>query len=373
LTLSRLPTRQFTAEVDSRAAAKLDLFLQYVTWSICFVSLTALLLANAGIFQIMAILAFLATAAIPVLFFPRKTLTALFSDWLPWLYVALAVLSISWSQAPDVSAKYGMEFALTVAAALVLASMVEPHAFLSALMCSYLVGNVLGLFVGKYAMNAGSEAMIGIYGSKNAFSGAQAYLFLSSWWVLVNAKHSPLMRLLALGSVLVTPLLLLWGRSADAIAPLALALTITFVAHVTTRWPPLPRIVAICVGLSLLLFIFGIAFLFRDALFGQLMIITGKDVTLSGRTFLWTRAAEHIAQHPLLGVGYGAFWVQGNPYAEEIWAAFQNTGRMGFNFHNQWYDIGVTLGYMGVFAALLTMIKRSLSRELFLHRICMDR
>ena len=230
-----------------------------------------------------------------------------------------------------------------------------------------------GLFVGKYAVSLGSEAMIGIYGSKNAFSAAQAYLFLSSWWVLVNAKHSPLMRLLALGSVLVTPILLLWGRSADAIAPLALALTITFVAHVTTRWPPLPRIVAICVGLSLLLFIFGIAFLFRDALFGQLMIITGKDVTLSGRTFLWTRAAEHIAQHPLLGVGYGAFWVQGNPYAEEIWAAFQNTGRMGFNFHNQWYDIGVTLGYMGVFAALLTMIKRSLSRELFLHRICMDR
>jgi exopolysaccharide production protein ExoQ len=241
--------RQFTAEVDSRAAAKLDLFLRYVTWSICFVSLTALLLANAGIFQIMAILTFLATAAIPVLFFPRKTLTALFSDWLPWLYVALAVLSISWSQAPDVSAKYGMEFALTVAATLVLASMVEPHAFLSALMCSYLVGNVLGLFVGKYAMNAGSEAMIGIYGSKNAFSAAQAYLFLSSWWVLVNAKQSRLMRLLALGSVLVTPILLLWGRSADAIAPLALALTITFVAHVTTRWPPLPRIVAICAGL----------------------------------------------------------------------------------------------------------------------------
>jgi exopolysaccharide production protein ExoQ len=214
----------------------------------------------------------------------------------------------------------------------------------------------LGLFLGKYAMNAGAEAMTGIYGSKNAFSAAQAYLFLTSWWVWVSSKHSPLIRLLALGSVLVSPLLLIAGRSADAVAPLILALTITVVAHLTTRWPSLARVLAICVGLSLLFLIFAIAFLLRDTLFGQLMIITGKDVTLSGRTYLWTRAAGLMSQHPLLGIGYGAFWVQGNPYAEEIWAAFQNTGRMGFNFHNQWYDIGVSLGYLGLFAGLVTLL-----------------
>ena len=356
MTVSRLYTRQLAVKPDVEAAIKIELVLRVATWLICFVSLTALLFASAGIFQLITALAFLAAAAFPVLIFPRRTLAALFGDWLPWLYVVLAILSISWSQAPDVSAKYAIELALTVAAALVLASSLEPHTFMSALMCSFLVGDILGLFLGKYAMNAGAEAMTGIYGSKNAFSAAQAYLFLASWWVLVSTKHSPLMRSLALGSVLVCPLLLIAGRSADAVAPLILALAITVVAHLTTRWPPLPRILAICAGLSLLFLIFAIAFLFQDTLFGQLMIITGKDVTLSGRTYLWTRAAGLISQHPFLGIGYGAFWVQGNPYAEEIWAAFQNTGRMGFNFHNQWYDIGVSLGYLGLFAGLVTLL-----------------
>ena len=71
---------------------------------------------------------------------------------------------------------------------------------------------------------------------------------------------------------------------------------------------------------------------------------------------MWTWAAALINQHPLLGTGYGAFWVQGNPYAEEIWAHFQVTGRSGFNFHNQWYDIGVSLGYVGLFVGLLTVL-----------------
>jgi exopolysaccharide production protein ExoQ len=356
LTLTRLPSRQITSELDGHAAANLEPALRYLTWSICFLSLTALLFANAGIFQTMAILVFLFAATFPVLIFPRRSLTALFGDWLPWLYVVLAVLSISWSQEPDVSIKFAIEFALTVAAALVLAGTVEPHAFISALMCSYLVGDVLGFFFGRYALNAGAEAMIGIYGSKNAFSAAQAYLFLSSWWVLVSVKHSLLMRLLALGSVLVCPVLLLLGRSADAVAPLLLAIPITFVIYLTARWPSLSRILAVGAGFSLIVIVFAIAFVFWDAIFGHLLVATGKEVTLSGRTYMWAWASTLISQHPLLGTGYGAFWVQGNPYAEEIWAHFQNTGRGGFNFHNQWYDVGVSLGYVGLFVALLTVL-----------------
>ncbi len=105
-----------------------------------------------------------------------------------------------------------------------------------------------------------------------------------------------------------------------------------------------------------MILIFGIAFAFRDTLFGQLLIITGKNVTLSGRDYLWLRAGDLINQNPLLGTGYGAFWVQGNPYAEEIWAHFQNTGRSGFNFHNQWYDMVIAVGYVGLSVALFIVL-----------------
>ena len=70
-------------EVDSHAAANLESALRYLTWSICFVSFTALLFANTGIFQTMAVLVFLLAAAFPVLIFPRRALTGLFGDWIP--------------------------------------------------------------------------------------------------------------------------------------------------------------------------------------------------------------------------------------------------------------------------------------------------
>jgi exopolysaccharide production protein ExoQ len=223
-------------------------------------------------------------------------------------------------------------------------------------MCAFLFADVLGLFVGKFAWNAGAWAMIGIFGSKNAFSAAQAYLFLTSFWVLLSAKQNVWMRYLALASVLVTPFLLVKGRSADAIAPLLLAVAVTSVGYFTHRWPPLSRILAIFAGISLMIVIFGIAYIFWDTLFGQLLAVTGKDVTLTGRAYMWVRAAELIRFNPLLGTGFGAFWVQGNPYAEEIWAHFELTGRGGFNFHNQWYDVGVALGYFGLAVAFLTVL-----------------
>jgi exopolysaccharide production protein ExoQ len=281
---------------------------------------------------------------------------ALLSDWLPWLFVVLALLSISWSEAPDFTARFSVELALTVVVALTLASTREPHSFLSALMCAFLVTDLVSLSVGRYAMNSGEMAMIGIFGSKNAFSAIQAYLFLTSLWVLLSSRQSIWMRSLALMGVLICPFLLIAGRSADAVAPLMLVVPITVLLFSTTRLPALQRVMVILVGIFLVAIVFGLAFAFRDMLFGQLLIVTGKDVTLSGRTYLWARAAELIDLNPILGRGYSAFWVQGNPYAEDIWKHFQLTGRGGFNFHNLWYDLGVSLGYVGLAVAILTLV-----------------
>ena len=141
--------------------------------------------------------AFLTAAALFGLTVPIRALRALFSDWLPWPYVILVLVSVSWSAVPDLSARYGVELALTAGAALVLAR-VAPYSFLSALMCAFLVIDVVGLLVGRYALNAGAFAMIGAFGSKNAFSAAQAVLFLTSFWVLLSANQNILMRSLAL-------------------------------------------------------------------------------------------------------------------------------------------------------------------------------
>ena len=164
------------------------------------------------------------------------------------------------------------------------------------------------------------------------------------------------MRSLALIGVFGCPFLLIAGRSTDAVAPVVLATGVTLLIYSTRRLPPLARVMALCAGALLIICIFGLAFIFRDTLFGQVLVVTGKDVTLSGRTYLWARATELMQQNPLLGMGYGAFWVQGNPYAEQLWAHFQLTGRGGFNFHNLWFDMGIQLGYLGIAISLVTLL-----------------
>jgi exopolysaccharide production protein ExoQ len=84
---------------------------------------------------------------------------------------------------------------------------------------------------------------------------------------------------------------------------------------------------------------------------------TGKDVTLTGRTLLWRWADRIIADNPILGFGYEAFWIPGNSYAESIWLEQGMAWRSGLHFHNQWYEVAVELGLIGlVLAAIVFMI-----------------
>jgi exopolysaccharide production protein ExoQ len=322
-------------------------------WSACFLSLTSLVFSNYA--PLLAASGFLASSAAFGLIRPTRVVNALASDWLPWMFVVLAFLSILWSAVPGFSVRYVIELSLTVAAALIIARGVEPTSFISALMCAFLVVDAVGLFVDRYALNAGAWAMIGAFGSKNSFSAAQAIFFLTSLWVLLSAQQRILMRLLALLGVFGCPFMLIAGRSIDAITPAILATSLTLLAYTTASFPLRVRLILLFVGASLILCIFSFVFVFSDTIIGQLLSLTGKDTTLSGRTYLWEMASEFIDQNPLLGTGYGAFWFQGNPYAEQIWQHFGLIGRGGFNFHNLWYEEGVQLGYVGITIALLTL------------------
>jgi exopolysaccharide production protein ExoQ len=97
-------------------------------WSACFLSLTSLLFSNFS--PPLAASGFLASAALFGAIRPNRAVRALTSDWLPWIFIALAFLSISWSPVPDLSLRYAFELSLTAAAALVLARGVEPSSLL---------------------------------------------------------------------------------------------------------------------------------------------------------------------------------------------------------------------------------------------------
>jgi exopolysaccharide production protein ExoQ len=328
--------------------------LQRGRWLLSFASLASLTFSNWAPTRAAAL--FLISAAVLGMINPQRALRATFGDWLPWMQIALAMLSLAWSAVPDLTTRYAIELTLTAAAALIIARSLTPRAFLSALLCAYVLVDVASVLVGRYAWNAGSLAMIGAFGSKNAFSATQAVCLLTSCWVLLSVNQPLLMRCLAFLGTLICPVFLIAGRSADAVAPVVLATSFTLLMFGTTWLPLRQRILTLSAGTVLIVVVFSIAFIFNDIIFGQLLVVTGKDVTLSGRTYLWARASDLMRESPLLGTGFGGFWVQGNPYAEELWLHFGLPGRGGFNFHNLWYEMGVELGYVGIASALVTLL-----------------
>jgi exopolysaccharide production protein ExoQ len=70
----------------------------------------------------------------------------------------------------------------------------------------------------------------------------------------------------------------------------------------------------------------------------------GKDATLTGRTDLWRFVDIDIAQRPLLGWGFDAFWSPGNPLANDISA---NLGWHVPHAHNGLRELLLEVGVVG--------------------------
>jgi O-antigen ligase len=75
----------------------------------------------------------------------------------------------------------------------------------------------------------------------------------------------------------------------------------------------------------------------------QALAFLGKDPTITSRTVIWELVMEWVADRPLLGYGYQAFWV-GSP-AEAIWA--QMTWKPT-HAHNGFLELWLDLGLVGL-------------------------
>jgi O-antigen ligase len=89
-----------------------------------------------------------------------------------------------------------------------------------------------------------------------------------------------------------------------------------------------------------------------------LQLLVG-DPTLTGRTEIWALVIERIAERPLLGYGWMAFWgaYEANPIAADVpltsWISgvFLNSG------HNGYLDMALEAGLIGLVLSILVMCR----------------
>ena len=298
---------------------------------------------------------------------PARAIRAAAQSFWPWALPCLALASTLWSVQPALSFRQGCEFLLFTEVGLLMGSSLRPRAIVSAVMAGMVAVAVGGLLDGTRAVvqHAGSTAATGGLGSKNTFALVGSLLFLSASCCCLDRRQGRLMRMVAAFCVPLSLGILAMTRSDGAIETTAIAaviaLPMSLAERMHRRWRG--AVLALCAVAALAAA--GAAFALAWSIgTDQLLAAIGKDAGLSGRAFLWQRAAELIGERPLAGVGYQAFWVQETLDAEGLWRGSGIASRYGFHFHSLYYETAVELGLIGV-AVLSATLVTTLFRVLY--------
>jgi exopolysaccharide production protein ExoQ len=274
---------------------------------------------------------------------------------------AVAIFSTIWSEAPRETLKYGLELAITVTAGLLISSAASQVAVLRAMAVAFLIYIGVSLVGGgtvAIGVGAGGSAFSGLTESKNLLADIASTGVLVALGVTLMALRDRAwlwvglgVALLMLGVYTVTA-----ARSAGALLGLGMG-----VGAILALLPLLKAGKAVRAWLTTMTAVILIAVGLSYRWLSQALIDWGaqtfdKDPTLTGRTYLWYRAADLIYEKPLLGRGYYAFWLQGNTDAEGLWRYFGIDNRGGFTFHNTFVEILVTLGWLGLVIIGLTVL-----------------
>jgi exopolysaccharide production protein ExoQ len=278
------------------------------------------------------------------------------------LFVALALASVVWSIAPEVTLRRDIRL-ITILAVCIAFALAGWHArrfqnVLRPALTMVLLGSIVfgiaapGLAIHQDLAPELAGAWRGLANHKNTF-GAIACATLILWlqgWLTGEARTWKAL----CGCALAAVCLALSSSSTAVISAVVGGAFLVFLL-----WSPRsvrPYLKFIIVFAMLVLVVYALAILRLipglSILLAPLTLTTGFDMTFTGRSEIWAIIVERINLNPLLGVGYGAYWigpVPESPSYEFVW-------RMGSFYpgsaHNGYLDIAHDLGGTGLVCLL---------------------
>lgn len=275
----------------------------------------------------------------------KKTLVVIKQNKWICLFLAIAVLSFLWSVAPLTSLEQSVDLIMASLFGLYLATrytLKEQTILLSQFFLTVLVLSVLFVFVPpRYGIMGGIHlgSWRGIYTHKNIFGQITA---LGSIFFLNRAITGKNIFLYWFAFALSAVLVYLSNSSGALLIYLAL-LTLFCIYYLYISYPWKMVYLAPVIAFSLL--VIGATMLWLFEHLETISEISGKDLTLTGRTIFWQALILKINQRPLLGFGLSSFWhgLEG-PSADIIHLANWSVP----NAHNGFLDLVLSLGVIGL-------------------------
>lgn len=269
--------------------------------------------------------------------------------WPAWiavlLLVGLAFSSKYWSIFAEVTQRRTIAMAMTSIFAVYLGAAFRGIALPRLLMHAGLVmgvGSLVMIFampsIGVHSdVNAGLWR--GLWYEKNQMGLVMVIAAVSAAACLAAGDPRRLIPFATLG--LSTPLIL-GTQSKTSLLCLVLGVGLIGGLWVLRRGGPALTVVAVWLGVVAV----GFSAWLWSTESGEILEALGKDPSLTGRTDIWASLMRRVAERPLTGYGYAAFW---GPHSEPAAFVRQETQWIVPSAHNGWIDLLVQVGWPGTF------------------------
>ncbi|MCR6645552.1 MAG: O-antigen ligase family protein [Terricaulis sp.] len=278
--------------------------------------------------------------------------------WWPLLLMPLILCaSFIWSDAPGISLRYGFQVLLTCLLGVFLAHVLSPTRFAIAMFAGMLVFCVASILDGRQGVAETGLVLIGLTGSKNSMAFAANMLISAAAAMLFLPKLPAWSRALGAVGLLIGAYIVAITASATAVVLSFAIVAIFTVMCFMQRFTPAARAITI-VGVLVLLSPLAFATNEITAMIHEFMreVLNKDPENLTGRTYLWNRADDLIAQRPLLGYGFQAIWLSDSSETLGLlrWAGVAD-GRT-FNFHHTYRQLAVDVGIIGSGVFVVTLL-----------------
>lgn len=327
-------------------------------FSVLYVALTIVIMSYSALFNVIPILIFF---AIWLPHFYYKRIFALRPSWdmaISLFLPFLSFYSFFWSDYSGKSAYAGLEFIAMVICTTLISRLVTIPALLKGITLGIAVTMIMTLMNGTYGEDVFSSgyALVGLFGSKNEVGFiSEIGIFVS---LIILGARIPKHEKIAFGIIplAICTVCFYMSKSSSSYASMAVILGVSAGGWMLARLPRSLRSLGLALGIfaamTAVVIILASGFNIQEKVLSGL----GKDSTLTGRTYLWSEGIKIGQERPILGHGYSAFWVAGQPQAEKYWHEFYIPNPTGFHFHNLFIQAFVDLGIAGFLTVTLLLL-----------------
>lgn len=282
----------------------------------------------------------------------------------PWLTALLAYMaaSILWSHYPYVSFKRYIKVLGSITMACVVLTEPDPLGAFSTMVrrCLY-VHLPMSIICVKYFRDLGvsfdwggtSQAWQGISTSKNVLGQVAMMAVLFFFWEIRRNWKQYGWKNIDLLFLLMAVNLLKGSEQSVSMTSISVTLfaLLVFLRLQSFRSRPMlagpfaKKVFYVTVGLICMVLIHSVVMFPAESVFGHLISLLGRDITLTGRTDIWRDVYAAASADPMFGVGFGGFWIgrlENIPWnAHMTWVLGQG--------HSGYVDTYLQLGYVGAF------------------------